>query len=461
MMLAAVFGYLAVMLAIGAWVSRRIRTEGDYLVAGRQLGYPLLTFSIFATWFGAETVMGSAGQVYAEGVSLASAEPFGYGLCLIMMGLVFALPLWRRRLTTLADLFRQRFGTRVERLAAIIIIPGSVLWAAAQVRAFGTALTVASAGSAMSLDVAITIAAMFVVAYTAFGGLLADAITDLVQGTVLILGIVLVAVLTVVHAGGLPALGAVLADPQRAQFAPGMGWLDLAEEWAIPVFGSVIAAELVGRIVAARTGSVARTSSLVAGVMYIAVGVAPVVIGLLGFALVPGLPEPEQVVATLAATVLPTFAYVILLGALVSAILSTVDSTLLIASGLLSHNVLVPVLGVTEEATKLRLARGGVVAFGILAWALALRADGVYALVEQASAFGSAGVLVCATFALFTTFGGARAATATLISSVGVYVLGVAVGFAWPFLASLATAVAVYTTVGALTERVVTGRAGA
>jgi Na+/proline symporter len=123
--------------------------------------------------------------------------------------------------------------------------------------------------------------------------------------------------------------------------------------------------------------------------------------------------------------------------------------------------VLVPVLGVTEEATKLRLARGGVVAFGILAWALALRADGVYALVEQASAFGSAGILVCATFALFTTFGGARAATATLISSLGVYVLGVAVGFAWPFLASLATAVAVYTTVGALTERVMTGRAGA
>jgi Na+/proline symporter len=452
-MLAAIFGYLAVMLVIGAWVSRRIRTEGDYLVAGRRLGYPLLTFSIFATWFGAETVMGSAGQVYTDGVSLASAEPFGYGLCLIVMGLVFALPLWRRRLTTLADLFRQRFGTTVERIAAVILIPASVLWAAAQVRAFGTALTVASTGSAMSLDVAITIAAMFVVAYTAFGGLLADAITDLVQGTVLIVGIVLVAVLAVDHAGGVPALGAVLAEPGRVQLAPGMGRLDLAEEWAIPVFGSVIAAELVGRIVAARSGSVARTSALVAGAMYIAVGVAPVVIGLLGVTLAPDLADPEQVVATLAATVLPTFAYVILLGALVSAILSTVDSTLLIASGLLSHNVLVPVLGVTDEATKLRLARGGVVAFGVLAWALALRAEGVYALVEQASAFGSAGVLVCASFALFTRFGGPRAAAATLLGSLGVYVLGTAVGFAWPFLASLATALAVYITVGMIAER--------
>jgi solute:Na+ symporter, SSS family len=452
-MLAAIFGYLAVMLVIGAWVSRRIRTEGDYLVAGRRLGYPLLTFSIFATWFGAETVVGSAGQVYTDGVSLASAEPFGYGLCLILMGLVFALPLWRRRLTTLADLFRQRFGTTVERIAAVILIPASVLWAAAQVRAFGTALTVASTGSAMSLDVAITIAAMFVVAYTAFGGLLADAITDLVQGTVLIVGIVLVAVLAVDHAGGVPALGAVLAEPGRVQLAPGMGWLDLAEEWAIPVFGSVIAAELVGRIVAARSASVARTSALVAGAMYIAVGVAPVVIGLLGITIAPDLADPEQVVATLAATVLPTFAYVILLGALVSAILSTVDSTLLIASGLLSHNVLVPVLGVTDEATKLRLARGGVVAFGVLAWALALRAEGVYALVEQASAFGSAGILVCASFALFTRFGGPRAAAATLIGSLGVYVIGTAAGFAWPFLASLATALAVYTTVGMVAER--------
>src|SRR3990170_6181582 len=102
--------YMLLQLTLGVWVSRRIRTEADYLIAGRSLGYTLATFSIFATWFGAETVVGSAGAAYTEGVSLGSAEPFGYGLCLIAMGLVFAVPLRRRRLTTLADLFRLRYS---------------------------------------------------------------------------------------------------------------------------------------------------------------------------------------------------------------------------------------------------------------------------------------------------------------------------------------------------------------
>ena len=127
-LLVALLGYLAAQLAIGVWVAPRIRTEGDYLIAGRQLGYPLTVFSIFATWFGAETCIASAGRAYREGVSLTTAEPFAYGLCLVLMGLVFAVPLWHRKLTTLADLFRTRFSVAVERTAAIIMIPSSLLW---------------------------------------------------------------------------------------------------------------------------------------------------------------------------------------------------------------------------------------------------------------------------------------------------------------------------------------------
>src|SRR5690606_419394 len=155
---------LLLQLGIGVGVSRRIRTESDYLLAGRRLGYVLATFTIFATWFGAETVVGSAGVAYAGGISLAAAEPFGYGLCLLVMGAVFAVPLWRRRLTTLADLFRTRYSVSVERVAALILIPGSILWAAAQVRAFGTVL---SAASTWNLELAIGLAAGFTILYTA------------------------------------------------------------------------------------------------------------------------------------------------------------------------------------------------------------------------------------------------------------------------------------------------------
>ena len=67
MTLLAIFAYLAIQLGIGLWVSRRIRTEEDYLIAGRRLGYTRATFSIFATWFGAETIIGSGGRALREG----------------------------------------------------------------------------------------------------------------------------------------------------------------------------------------------------------------------------------------------------------------------------------------------------------------------------------------------------------------------------------------------------------
>ncbi|RMH60973.1 MAG: sodium:solute symporter, partial [Bacteroidetes bacterium] len=148
--LIGVFGYVLVQLGIGLYVSRRIRTEDDYLIAGRQLGYGLGTFTIFATWFGAETCIGAAGAIYEQGLSGGTADPFGYGVCLLLMGFVFAVPLWRHKLTTLADLFRRRYSAGVERLAVILMVPTSLLWAAAQVRAFGQVLS-ASSGLELSL----------------------------------------------------------------------------------------------------------------------------------------------------------------------------------------------------------------------------------------------------------------------------------------------------------------------
>jgi Na+/proline symporter len=96
-LLLAILGYVAAQLAVGVWVSRRIRSEADYLLAGRNLGYGLATASLFATWFGAETCLGAAGSVYRGGLGGATAEPFGYALCLLLMGFVFARVLWSRR----------------------------------------------------------------------------------------------------------------------------------------------------------------------------------------------------------------------------------------------------------------------------------------------------------------------------------------------------------------------------
>lgn len=82
--------YLAVQIFVGYLVSKRIKTEGDFFLAGRNLPAWMVSMSLFATWFGAETCIGSSAAVYNEGISGSRADPFGYTLCLVFMGLLLA-----------------------------------------------------------------------------------------------------------------------------------------------------------------------------------------------------------------------------------------------------------------------------------------------------------------------------------------------------------------------------------
>lgn len=438
--LAAILAYVGLQLALGFWVSRRVATEEDYLVAGRRLGYGMTALSVFATWFGAETCIGSASEAYGHGLSGTTADPFGYALCILLMGTVFASALWKRGLTTFADLFRLRFGKGAERLAVVIIAPTSLMWAAAQIRAFGQVL---GASSELTTSAAIAVAALVVIVYTAVGGMLADVITDSVQGVVLVSGLILIGTMAWLS-GDLGGLQEVEAS-RRSLFAPGASAMDLAEAWAVPILGSVMAPELVGRVLAAKSPQVARRATIAAAFLYFTVGLVPVAMGLLATRALPGLDDPEQVLLHQAARYLPGLLYAIFAGALVSAILSTVDSALLVAGSLVAHNVVLPALGEVEPARALRINRLAVTCSGALAYLLARSADSVYALVEEASAFGSAGIVVCACFALFSRIGGRGSALASLSSGVLVY----AAGAYWlelrhPYLVSLVCALTSY-----------------
>ena len=416
-------------------------------MAGRSLGPVLTTFTVFATWFGAETCIGAAGAVYESGLMGGAAEPFGYGLCLVLTGLVFAIPLWRLRLTTLADLFRIRFGPSVERMAVLLLVPTSLFWAAAQVRAFGQVL---SSASGVEVDLAIGMAALVVIAYTMFGGLLADAWTDLVQGITLVVGLGVLAVM-ILRAEGTAPLAAL--DPARLDPLGGgeLGLLGLLEEWTIPVVGSLVAAELVARMVAARSPEIARNATVVAGASYVLVGLVPVLLGLAGSVLLPGLEHGEQILPTLAQTYLPTALFVVFAGALVSAILSTVDSALLVASSLLSHNIVVQLRPGLSEKAKVRVARAGVAVLGVCAYLMAVRAERVYELVEESSAFGSAGIVTVVAFGLFTRIGGTGSALTSLVVGVTTWVLGAHVlALPYPYLTALAAASGSYLTAAAL-----------
>jgi Na+/proline symporter len=220
------------------------------------------------------------------------------------------------------------------------------------------------------------------------------------------------------------------------------------EAWAVPICGSVVAQELISRVISARSPEVARRASLWGGGLYVMVGLMPVVLGMLAFRLMPGLEEPEQVLPLMAKRYLSGMWEVIFLGGLVSAILSTVDSTLLAAAALVSHNVILPLRGATSERAKVNLARVCVVAGGLISVGLALQSESIHALVQSASSFGSSGIFVVVVFGLFTRFGGEVAAYSALGVGALVWVYGTWVApFSGVYLTSLFGAVLAYVTV--------------
>lgn len=440
LILFCVLAYIALQLLVVFALARRPKNEEDYLLAGRSLGPWLGTFAVFATWFGAETCIGAAGEAYRDGIEGVLADPFGYSIGIIAMGLLLAAPLWKRGIVTLADLFEQRYGVGTERLAAIIMIPTSVLWAAAQVRAFGQVL---ASCSEMGVFAAITLAAVVVIAYTAIGGMWADAVTDLMQGIVLILGVLVIGVVFL-SLGGASHLAALPAA--KLELASDHSRWALLEAFAVPIFSTMAAQELTSRTLAMRSASLSRSATIGAGFLYLAVGLIPVMLGLTAAAFIGPDVDPERVLPAFAEKYLSTPFYILFLGALVSAILSTLSGALLVAGSLAAHNVIMPLKPSLPDAVKLRLDRGAVIVFGVVAYAIALSSESVYGLVKEASSLGSAGVLVIMLFALWAPrIGSARSAQAALLASVAVYLAGAHwLQWPYPYLASLAAALAAY-----------------
>lgn len=446
-----VLAYVLVQFAIGIWVARRVKTTTDFLVAGRTLSLGLVSFSVFATFFGAEAIVGTSGAVYEEGLSGGRIDPFGYALGIFIVGAVFAVPLWRRGIITFADFFRERYSAGVEKLVVLVLLPGSMFWAAAQVRAFGQ---VVSATSGLDVSMAISIAAVLVVGYSVLGGLLADAWTDLIQGFAIVIGLIVLAVVVTGQVGGVSeGLAKVESERLQALTNGEEGILGLIESFAVPICGTIVAIEIISRILGARSAQVAARGAMLGGVLYLIVGAIPVFLGLVGPQLIPQVEDAEQIVPMLAEAHLPGLLYVMFAGAVISAILSTVDSVLLASSGHVSHNLVERLLPGLDDRGRLMLNRFILAVLGVFAFAMALTADRVKDLVETASAAGSAGVFVVAVFGLFTRFGGSTAAIVTMLIGALSWLAFEALEIETPYIAALALALLTYVATAAIELR--------
>ena len=128
MLVSFVLGYLALSIAIGLIVATRVHNTKDFAVAGRHLPLPVVTATVFATWFGAEAVFGVSATFVKEGLRGVVADPFGSSMCLVIAGFFFASQLYKLNIITIGDFYRMRYNRPVEVLTTLCIVASYLGW---------------------------------------------------------------------------------------------------------------------------------------------------------------------------------------------------------------------------------------------------------------------------------------------------------------------------------------------
>ena len=372
--------YVLVMLGIGLYASRRVGDSADFLVAGRRLSLPLATATLAATWFGGGLCIGAASAAYKGGFLAIIADPFGAALCLFLAGAFYVRTLRRMGVMTVASFFTARFDSRAGILASLCTVPAYVGWVASLMVAFGRILQ-----SLTGLDpaVGICVGAAVVLLYTFAGGMWAVTLTDFVQLTVLIVGMVVLTPILLHDMGGWAAITAQIPE-DRFYLYPHEGgapaWLGYARDWLVIGLGNLAGQDLIQRSLSSRDDTVAVRSAYLSGLLYVTIGLLPVFLGMAGAVLLPDLADPDLVMMELARAYLPAAALVLFTGALVSALLSSADSALLAPASVIGWDLLRALRPQIDERVCLRVSRSAVVVFGLVAMVLALHRTSVYDL---------------------------------------------------------------------------------
>jgi SSS family transporter len=386
-LLTAILIYLAITIAIGAWSSRLVKNSNDFVLAGRSLPLFLSASALFATWFGSETIFGASSVYLEEGLLGVIEDPFGGALCLILFGLFFLRPMYRMNVLTIGDVFKKIFGQRVEFFASIFMIPAYFGYVAAQLIALSLVL---GAVTDLSLLQGILISSGIVVGYTFLGGMWAISITDFIQTTLIVVGLVCVAVMVAQEAGG---VGAILEQAPEGsfQFFPNSGlsgWITYFGAWIILGLGSIPSQDIYQRVMSAKSEKVAVQSTYLAGLFYLSFGLLPLFIALGAKVLYPELylENKQMLLPAMMLNHASLPVQIVFFGALISAIMSTTSSGLLAPAAILSENLIRPYFGRhLKDKHFLWILRINVVLVAAIAVGMATWKSDIYELVAGAS----------------------------------------------------------------------------
>jgi len=396
MLTASVIAYLIVTIAIGLWAARRVHNSKDFVLAGRSLPLYMSAATVFATWFGAETVLSVSATFTRDGLVGIPADPFGASFCLLFVALFFARAFYRMDLLTIGDFYHKRYGKPVEVATSVAITASYLGWTSAQLTALGLVFSVVS-GGAISLETGIYLGAAIVLGYTVMGGLWSVAMTDMVQSVVILVGLVLVAWLVGDMAGGAGTVIAAAAEAGKFQLFPEGGakeWLAFLAAWMTLAIGSIPQQDVFQRVTSAKDEKTAVRGCLVGGAVYFCFAFVPMFIAYAALVIDPGYGELfktddareiQRILPNLILEKTPLWAQVLFFGALLSAILSTASGALLAPTALFTENVIRPFARQMSDRQFLLLLRVVLVTFTLAALLFAVNSRStMYEMVQNA-----------------------------------------------------------------------------
>lgn len=364
--------YFALMLLVGFWAARRVSSEADFLVAGRGIGLLVMIGTVCGTFWGAGIFIAGPGFAYQMGYGLLLSI-VGSLTSVVLLSFFVAGRLRRFKGITIADLLAERYYSEGMRLlTALVVAEVGIVLLAVEIYGGGVLL---SSIFGWSDATSLFIISLVYVLYTVFGGMLAVAVTDLIQSLVMLVGTIVVIPFVLRATGGMSAMHATLATVSPTHLDPLAGGFitpSLIISWVI-VFGlGNLSPSLLARFFAAKSEKVAiRSAAIGAAVGWLFMYVA-IFLGVAAKALFPNLPKADLAFPALITGVLPPAVGVLVLSAGMAALMSTADSVLFTIATALSHDIYGAFIRRTAS-DRVRLAAARVATFlvGMLALVLA------------------------------------------------------------------------------------------
>lgn len=423
----SVLVYAVVMILIGVYAARKVKNIQDYVLAGRSLPFYMALSTVFATWFGSESILG-AGSKFAEGgFSNVLEDPFGAGLCLIIAGIFFNRKLYRLNFLTIGDYFKHRYNTIIAIFLSAVIIVSYFGWVAAQFLALGVVLHTII--PALSITSWVLIAALVVTVYTIMGGMVSVALHDTVQSAIIIIGLLAVLVSVLPLVGGVSGFMDIIPEGHLDIFPHTdsmLAWVIFFTALMTQGFGSIPQQDIYQRAMSARNEKESMWASIIGGLLYFTVVMIPIAIATIARHLYPEIiaVDSQLLIPRLINEHTSSLLQIVFFGALISAILSTASGALLAPATLLSENIIKPFFKDMGDVLRMMIIKVGVVIVALGGIVLASNPDAhIYELVGNAYSVTLVAGFIPLAFGLYSSKVNSFGAMVSVVLSISAWLI--------------------------------------